>query len=89
MFWRRDGSDDEFYAWWAPTNGTSKYRFAYKELEYWLDLNSKGEIIGGQWLSYERPDFLWVKKSKGFIGTGAFYGIVNYLDDLKYLSKLQ
>lgn len=89
MFWRHDGSDDEFYAWWDPTNGTSNYRFAFKELEYWLDLNSRGEIIGGQWLSYERPDFLWLKKSKGFIGTGAFYGIVNYLDDLKYLSRLQ
>lgn len=89
MYWRDDGSDDEFYAWWNPTNGTANYRFASKELRYWLDLNGQGEIIGGQWLSYERPDFLWLKKTKGFIGTGTFFGIVNYLDDLKYLSKLQ
>lgn len=26
---------------------------------YRLELNAKGEIIGGNWISQERPDFLW------------------------------
>lgn len=86
MFWINDGSDEEFYAWWSPTTGTPNYRFAHKDFEYYLDLDIKGKIIGGQWLSYERPDFLWSKKTKGFLGTGAFFGIVNYLDDLRKLS---
>lgn len=89
MFWIHDGSDDEFYAWWEQTTGTDNYRFDHKEFRYILDLDKNGNIIGGQWLSYERPDFLWHKKSRGFIGTGTFYGIVNYLDDLKDLVQLQ
>ncbi|MEX0798119.1 MAG: hypothetical protein WD025_01665 [Bacteriovoracaceae bacterium] len=89
MFWINDGTDDEFYAWWSQTTGTSNYRHDSKEFHYILDLDRRGNIIGGQWLSYERPDFLWLKKSKGFIGSGMFYGIVNYLDDLKNLVELQ
>lgn len=89
MFWRHDGSDDEFYAWWNETIGTNNYRFDHKQFHYYLDLDAQGNIIGGQWLSYERPDFLWLKKNKGFLGKGSFYGIVGYLDDLKDLVQLQ
>lgn len=35
---------------------------------YWLDVNSKGEIIGGSWESKDRPDFLWVKSKATFTG---------------------
>ena len=89
MFWRHDGSDDEFYAWWDQTTGTSNYRFDKKEFRYYLDLDAQGNILGGQWLSYERPDFLWLKKTKGFVGTGMFHGIVNYLDSLKDLVEVR
>ena len=27
---------------------------------YVLELNSTGDIIGGKWLTRERPDFLWM-----------------------------
>lgn len=89
MFWRHDGSDDEFYAWRNRTNGTSNYRSASKAMKYILDLDRSGKIIGGHWLSYERPDFLWVKNSKGFIGTGFLYGTVGYMNDLQNLVEIQ
>lgn len=85
MFWVHDGSDDEFYAWWNQTVGTSNYRGDFKEFHYILDLNKKGEIIGGQWLSYERPDFIWAKKNSGFLKRNFKYGIINYMRDLQNL----
>lgn len=85
VFWGTQDPEDEFYAWWDATNGTSNYRHASKDFEYLVDLDRRGNIIGGQWLSYERPDFLWIKKSKGFLGDRMFFGIVGYMDDLKNL----
>ena len=32
---------------------------AIKYYRYNLELNAKGEIIGGEWLTRKRPDFLW------------------------------
>ena len=32
-----------------------------KFYKYRLELNDKGDIIGGEWMSYERPDFLWAQ----------------------------
>lgn len=40
-----------------------------KRYEYLLDLNQEGHIIGGLWLSEDRPDFLWsIDPPKEFIG---------------------
>ncbi|MCO4754195.1 MAG: hypothetical protein KC478_06920 [Bacteriovoracaceae bacterium] len=89
MFWVTDGTDDEFYAWWDQTTGTGNYRADKKEFHYILDLDRSGKIIGGRWLSYERPDFLWLKKQRGFMGEGMLFGIVSYLDALKDLVELQ
>jgi hypothetical protein len=89
MFWEQDDPEEEFYAWWEPTNGTKNYRGGHKDFEYILDLDKRGNIIGGHWLSYERPDFIWVKRSKGFIGKGFAYGIVGYLNDLKDLATVR
>lgn len=89
MFWEQDELEEEFYAWWNPTNGTSNYRSAHKEFEYKLDLDRRGNIIGGRWLSYERPDFLWLKKSKGFVKKGSFLGIVKYMNHLEDLVSIR
>jgi len=89
MFWEQDDPEEEFYAWWEPTNGTPNYRGAHKDFEYILDVDKNGNIIGGHWLSYERPDFIWVKRSKGFVGTGFAFGIVGYMNDLKDLAKVR
>lgn len=83
MFWQQNELEEEFYAWWNPTNGTSNYRSAHKDFEYILDLDKRGNIIGGRWLSYERPDFIWLKKSKGFVTRGLFLGIVGYMRHLQ------
>ena len=91
MFWRHDGSDDEFYAWWEMTNNSSNYRGDSKTYHYILDLNSRGEIIGGHWKSYLRPDFLWVKRIKGW-STNAWANnkqIVKYLTNLRKLSGVK
>ena len=87
MYWINDGSDDEFYAWWNPTNGTSNFRSAHKDLEYYVDVDANNNIIGGMWLSYDRPDFLWVKKQRGFL-QGNNFGIVSYMRDLQNLVEL-
>lgn len=35
---------------------------------YWLELNARGEIIGGTWVSDARPDFLWMRTLPEFEG---------------------
>jgi hypothetical protein len=35
---------------------------------YRLELNYEGKIIGGEWISYERPDFIYKQTVPGFIG---------------------
>jgi hypothetical protein len=92
MYWQHEEPEEEFYAWWNPTNGTDNFRFGKATYLYLLDLNKNGEIIGGHWVSYDRPDFIWVKKTKGFIGKkrGPFgYGIVSYMDELKNLVQIR
>jgi hypothetical protein len=44
-----------------PVTGTSVQMFNSKQYEYILELNQKGEITGGEWVSETRPDMLWVK----------------------------
>jgi hypothetical protein len=44
-----------------PVTGTPAQAFTSKNYEYILDLNKRGEIIGGEWLSETRPDMLWMK----------------------------
>lgn len=46
---------------------TPLQQFIVREYRYKLYLNPKGQIIGGEWISDEKPDFLWTpKKSQGF-----------------------
>jgi hypothetical protein len=33
---------------------------------YVVELNSQGEIVGGEWLTEERPDFLWTRERAEF-----------------------
>jgi hypothetical protein len=35
---------------------------------YRLELDSRGRIIGGAWLSWERPDFIWTQTRPNFSG---------------------
>lgn len=38
------------------------------EFEYVLELNDRGQVIGGRWLSDARPDFLWRESTPTFQG---------------------
>ncbi len=50
----------------------------YEEYEYRVELNASGEIIGGEWLSEDRPDFIWKSAPVPFKG---------YFKDLEKLYK--
>jgi hypothetical protein len=48
----------------------------YKTYRYTLELNERGEITGGEWISKKRPDFIWTMRRPKFRG---------YFKDLKML----
>jgi hypothetical protein len=41
--------------------------------QYALELDSLGRIVGGSWISEERPDFLWIQERADFRG---YYGSI-------------
>lgn len=43
-----------------PVTGTPHQEFKSKNYEYILELNSAGKIVGGEWISQTRPDFMWL-----------------------------
>ena len=45
---------------WQPANGTSDYNVGTVQYDYRLELDASGNIIGGEWLSFQRPDFAWM-----------------------------
>ena len=52
---------------WEPVLGTSHQVIKQRTYEYTLDLDSAGNIIGGDWVSSARPDFLWlIQRTPGF-----------------------
>jgi hypothetical protein len=42
-----------------PVTMTKHQKFLSKNYEYILELNSSGKIIGGEWITQTRPDFMW------------------------------
>jgi len=44
------------HSWLETSAVNSSY---VKEYRYTLELNAQGNIIGGEWISEDRPDFLW------------------------------
>ena len=45
---------------WRPVIGTKKQSFEQMIYQYYIDLDQEGIIIGGEWISKIRPDFLWI-----------------------------
>ena len=41
---------------------------AKKVYRYVLELDSEDNIIGGEWVSFDRPDFLWKQAKPEFQG---------------------
>lgn len=49
---------------WSKIGTTAKTQ----NFHYRLELNSQGEIIGGEWLQFDRPDFIWLQMKPQFTG---------------------
>jgi hypothetical protein len=45
-----------------PVTGTSNQAYRHKNYEYILEMDASGKIVGGEWVSASRPDFLWTKR---------------------------
>jgi Transglutaminase elicitor len=46
---------------WNTVHGTRDQMISRRSLLYRIELNAQGKIIGGEWESKERPDFIWNK----------------------------
>ena len=42
-----------------PVTATPHQKFLTRNYEYILEINSAGNVIGGEWISQTRPDFMW------------------------------
>lgn len=62
---------------WRPVLGTKKQKYDERTYDYKLELDSSGRIIGGEWISRDRPDFIWTMRKPR-----AFTGILSRLDEL-------
>jgi len=50
-----------------PVTGTNIQQFRKKTYQYILELDVNGNIVGGEWISSTRPDFIWAKVRKSFV----------------------
>jgi len=65
---------------WGPILQTNDQKRTFRSYEYTLELDSQNQIIGGRWISQDRPDFLWIKRRpKNF--TGMFHRLSELLND--------
>lgn len=48
--------------------GTQLAKYDERKYRYFLDLNPQGQIVGGSWLSWQRPDFVWFAPKEDFQG---------------------
>lgn len=65
---------------WNPVLGTEDHVNDVRNYEYLLDINANGEIVGGEWISKSRPDFLW-EMSKATSFNGKFARLSELLND--------
>lgn len=43
-----------------PVTNTKHQKFLTRTYEYWVELNSSGNVTGGEWITQTRPDFMWL-----------------------------
>jgi len=55
---------------WQTIKDTAKQEYKTAVYDYFVELDSEGNVTGGEWISKMRPDFLWlVSKPRQFTGT--------------------
>lgn len=69
--------DEALNQTWAPVIGTTNQLETKQLYQYWLHLDRDNNVIGGEWKSNERPDYLWTIDE-----APAFEGILAGLKDL-------
>lgn len=65
---------------WGPILGTTNQLETQQIYQYWLHLDVDGNIIGGEWKSNERPDYLWTVKAPAAFD-GILAGLTALIDD--------
>jgi hypothetical protein len=74
--------DEALSMTWAPVLGTTNQLETKQLYLYWLHLDREGNVIGGEWKSNERPDYLWtVSDATQF--EGILYRLQELIDDPK------
>jgi hypothetical protein len=53
---------------WSPVVGTPSFKEGVEHYDYSLELDANGRILGGQWITENRPDFLWTSPRLQFTG---------------------
>ena len=67
---------EEVHPRWDASNGTGHHADGVKVYQYRVELDQNGAIIGGEWMSDVRPDFLWSQERPAFTG---YYGQLSSL----------
>lgn len=63
-----------------PVTGTVHQEFRHKNYEYILELDFNGNVIGGEWLTETRPDFLWmIQRDRKFHNTPVPLAGLNFI----------
>lgn len=71
---------DESLPTWETVHGTENQKLMIMELQYRLEINAQGQIVGGEWESEARPDFIWDKaRTPSF--EGQLSGLSSLLND--------
>lgn len=65
---------------WNPVHGTDQVVNDTRNYEYTLDVDANGNIIGGEWISAARPDFMWTM-DKVTTFKGSFARLSDLLND--------
>jgi hypothetical protein len=56
----------EDFNMWTPVFGTVFQQRKTAKYEYTLEIDNGGHIVGGDWISEERPDFIWTQEKAEF-----------------------
>jgi hypothetical protein len=57
---------ENIFPTWDATNGTAQSINVNRIYQYNLELDGGGRVVGGEWVSDNRPDFLWVQGLPAF-----------------------
>ncbi len=80
--------DEALNQTWAPVIGTENQLETKQLYQYWLHLDVDNNVIGGEWKSNERPDYLWtIDGAPAFEGTLA--GLRDLTDDPKPVEEAE